>query len=69
MGGVMTTADMLRFKRDAIYELQVEMLKLYCELDRAVDQAEAEAIAEEESHRLLREARRYLGQSVREVRP
>jgi hypothetical protein len=57
----------LRAKRDAIYELQQEMLVLFCQFDRACDRLEREQAEAEESNGLLRQARQWLGGGVREV--
>lgn len=70
MGSGATTtaeADLLRAKAAAIYAVQADLLRLYCQLERAADDAERERAMSAESRRLLREARRWLGRGVREV--
>lgn len=57
----------LRAERDLMWKLQVAMLILFCQLDRAADEAEREERLTAESTQLLREARRWLGPGARET--
>lgn len=57
----------LRAKRDVVWDLQASLLILACQLDREADAVERQEQITEESWRLLREAREYLGPGVREI--
>lgn len=59
--------EILRAQAEAIYAVQVELLKLFCRLDRAARDAAVLREDAEESQALLAEAQRWLGRSVQEV--